>query len=468
MKITKSPLVIPGLFALLAGFGFGSVAHAAEPPTPGEPKPFTIPETTEFRLDNGLEATLVPYGNLPKVTVQVVVRTGNLNEGERRWLADFTSALMQEGTVNRSAQQVAEDVAAMGGEVFVQTGLDETIIGGDVLAEFAPDLVELLAEIVRAPALPESEVARIRADLLRNLDVAKAQAQSQAQEAFLETVYGADHPYGDIFPEPEQLQAYAAADARAFHEAEFGARRTHVYVAGVFDEQATRRAIEQAFDDWKPGPAALIDVPEAEPEHRVVLVERPDAPQSTLVLGLPVVDPSHPDFVPLQVMNALLGGSFSSRITSNIREEKGYTYSPRSVIQDNYRVAVWAEYADVTTAHTADSVREILKEIRRLQDEPPSAEELEGIQNYLTGVFVLRNSNRGSIIAQLRYMDLHGLPDDYLATYVQRINAVTPAEVSRLAGKYLPIDDLTLVVVGDLETVRPQLQALDWIGKDDL
>src|SRR5690606_11011256 len=109
MKLAKSPLVIPGLFALLAGFGFGSVAHAAEPPMPGEPKPFTIPETTEFRLDNGLEATLVPYGNLPKVTVQVVVHTGNLNEGERRWLADFTSALMQEGTINRSAQQVAED-----------------------------------------------------------------------------------------------------------------------------------------------------------------------------------------------------------------------------------------------------------------------------------------------------------------------------------------------------------------------
>ena len=462
MKNTNS------LFSLfIAGFLATSTAFAAEPPKPAEPKPFTIPETSEFELDNGLDATLVPYGSLPKVTVQVVVRTGNLNEGDKRWLADFTSALLEEGTKNRTAQQIANDVAAMGGEVFVSTGLDETVIGGDVLAEFAPDLIKLLAEITRMPALPESEVERIRADLQRQLDVSLSQAQSQAQEAFLEEIYGG-HPYGDIYPSSEQLAAYSVKDIRDFHEREFGAERTHVYVAGMFDGKAVRKAIKDAFGDWKAGSEVLVNVPEAKPVRGVVLVDRKDAPQSTIILGLPVVDPSHPDYVPLQVMNTLLGGSFSSRITSNIREDKGYTYSPRSVLRDNYRVAVWNESADVTTAHTADSIREILAEIERLRKEPPSQQELDGIKNYLSGVFVLQNSNRGSIIGQLRNINLHGLPDDYLETFVQRVNAVKPADVSAMARKYLPPDDMTLVVVGDLEAVRPQLEGLDWIREGDL
>lgn len=460
MKTTKSLILLAGLLA-------GSIASSAEPPAPSAPKPFTLPQPVEFALDNGLEATLVPYGSLPKVTVQVVVRTGNLNEGEKRWLADFTSALLQEGTKNRSAQQLAADVAAMGGEIFVSTGLDETMIGGDVLTEFAPDLVMLLAEIARSPALPESEVARIKADLLRSLEVSRSQAQTLAQEAFLEATYG-DHPYGDILPDAAQVSGYSVADARAFHEREFGAQRTHVYVAGRFDEAAVRDAVRNAFGDWHKGPAVKLDVPGSEPAHSLVLLNRKGAPQSTLILGLPVVDPSHPDFVKLQVMNTLLGGSFGSRITSNIREDKGYTYSPGSSIDANYRVATWAEHADVTTVHTADSVREILKEIARLQSEPPPAAELAGIKNYLSGVFVLQNSSRGSIIGQLRNMELHGLPADHLSTFVQRVNAVTPAEVSEMAKKYLAIDDMTLVVVGDLETVRPQLEGLDWIKEGDL
>lgn len=455
------------LLNVIAALAFSVVATAAEPPKPAPAKPFNLPEVQEFSLDNGLEATLVAYGNLPKVTVQVAIRTGNLNEGEQRWLADFTSALLQEGTVNRSAQQVAADVAAMGGEIFVSTGLDETVIGGDVLAEFAPDLVKLLAEIARTPALPESEMERIRADLQRQLDVSMSQAQAQAQEAFLEEIYG-DHPYGDIYPTSEQLASYGIKDIRAFHEREFGAERTHVYVAGVFDAGAVREAIKQSFGDWKAGNEVLVNVPEANPVRGVVLVDRNDAPQSTIILGLPVVDPSHADYVPLQVMNTLLGGSFSSRITANIREDKGYTYSPRSVLRDNFRVAVWNESADVTTAHTADSIREILAEIQRLQKEPPPQDELDGIKNYLSGVFVLQNSNRGSIIGQLRNINLHDLPDDYLETFVQRVNAVKPADVSAMARKYLPPDDMTLVVVGDLETVRPQLEGLDWIREGDL
>jgi predicted Zn-dependent peptidase len=172
---------------------------------------------------------------------------------------------------------------------------------------------------------------------------------------------------------------------------------------------------------------------------------------------MPVADPSSPDWIPQSVMNALLGGSFASRITSNIREQKGYTYSPFSQVSARYRDAYWVETADVTTKDTGASIKEILAEIKRLQSEPPSETELKGIQNYLAGTFVLQNSSRAGIIGQLHFVDQHGLPADYLNTYVSRVYAVTPQQVQRMAAKYIRPDKATIVVVGDTKVIADQV-----------
>jgi zinc protease len=156
-------------------------------------------------------------------------------------------------------------------------------------------------------------------------------------------------------------------------------------------------------------------------------------------------------------MNALLGGSFGSRITSNIREQKGYTYSPRSQVSTRFRDAYWVEIADVTTKDTGAALKEIFSEIDRLQAEPPSATELKGIQNYLAGTFVLQNSSRDGIVGQLAFMDLHGLPDDYLTTYVQKVYAVTPADVQKMAAEHIPDDRATIVIAGDLKVINDQI-----------
>jgi predicted Zn-dependent peptidase len=217
------------------------------------------------------------------------------------------------------------------------------------------------------------------------------------------------------------------------------------------------KAIRQAFEGWKKGPAASVRPPKPAGGRKLELIDRPGAVQSTITLGLPVVDPSNPDYLPLVVMDSLLGGSFGSRITSNIREQKGYTYSPNSQVSTRYRDAYWAESADVTTKDTGASLKEIFAEIDRLGKETPSEKELRGIQNYLGGIFILRNSVRPGIIGQLEFMDLHGLPDDYLNTYVQRVNAVTPADVQRIAAKYIRSADATIVVAGDQKVIADQL-----------
>jgi predicted Zn-dependent peptidase len=157
------------------------------------------------------------------------------------------------------------------------------------------------------------------------------------------------------------------------------------------------------------------------------------------------------------VTDALLGGSFASRITSNIREAKGYTYSPNSQVSTRYRDAYWVEVADVTTAVTGPSLKEIFYEIDRLRKEPPTEDELQGIKNYLAGIFVLQNSNRFGVINQLAFLDLHGLDEKYLTTYVQKVFAVTPKDVQRVAQTYLIDDKMTLVVVGDRGKIADQL-----------
>jgi predicted Zn-dependent peptidase len=427
------------------------------PPEGGEPKAFNLPETTTFELDNGLQATLVEYGALPKVTVNVIMRTGNINEGpEQVWLADLTGDLLKEGTTSRSATQIAQEAARMGGSVNIGVGLDQTFVNGDVLSEFGPDLVALMADVLQHPAFPESEVERLKRDRLRTLGIQTSQPQSQAMAKFRSEMYG-DHPYGRIFPTEVMLQRYTLDDIQAFYDANAGAARTHVYVSGKFNKRAMERAIRDAFGDWEQG--AEVEMVEVAPQsERVIhIVDQPGAAQSNVYIGLPVIDPSQEDYVALQVTNALLGGSFGSRITSNIREDKGYTYSPFSQVSTRYRDAYWAEVAAITTDVTGPAIQEIFNEIERLREEPPPQEELEGIQNYLAGTFVLQNSSRGGIINQLAFLDLHGLPKSYLTNYVQNVYAVTPEEVQRIAQEYLRPEDMLIVIAGDKSKVQPQV-----------
>ena len=443
---------------LLAGAAPAAAQEREAPPAPGTPRDFALPPKRELTLPNGLEVTLVPYGVVPKATARLVVRTGNIDESaEQVWLADLTGDLMQEGTMTRTAAQVAEQAAAMGGALQVSVGPDATTFGGEVLSQFTPDFLRLIADVVRNPAFPPSELPRLKAARLRQLSIARSQPQSLALERFRASVYP-NHPYGRVFPDSQALGGYSVEQIRAFHDANFGAARAHLYVVGRFDEAAVERAIREALGAWERGTAPRTHPPTPTSARVVHIVDRPKAVQSTIYMGLPVIDPSSPDYVAMLVTNSLLGGSFGSRITSNIRERKGYTYSPFSTVSSRYRDAYWAEVADVTTNVTGASLTEILHEIDSLRAVPPSAEELRGIQNYLAGTFVLQNSSRSGIISVLQMVDLHGLGDAYLTGFVRRVYAVTPADVQRIARTHLAPERMTIVVVGDREVIAEQLR----------
>ncbi len=428
-------------------------------PEPGEPRAFRLPETERFTLENGLTVTLAPYGRTPKVTVLLVLPTGSVDEAEDEvWLAALTGDLAMQGTTSRDAEQITVDAAAMGGTLSLTVGADRTNVGADVLEEHAPGLVRLIADVVRNPTFPASELGRLQDDRLRRLSVALQQPGTLTQAAFVRRLYP-DHPYGRTLPTPDMIRSFDRDRIASFWGAHYGPVGAHLYVSGRFDAGAVRDAVEEALGPWSREDAAPPPpAPTPAGGRELVFVERPGAPQSTLFLGLPVVDPSHEDYVALQVTNALLGGSFASRIVRNIREDKGYTYSPSSFVSSRYRSAYWVQTADVGSDVTGAALREILFEIDRLREEPPSAEELRGIQNYLAGLFVLQNSSRGGIVAQLSFLDLHGLPREYLTGYVERVHAVTPEEVRRIARTYLTPDRMLLAVTGDPALALPQIR----------
>jgi predicted Zn-dependent peptidase len=427
------------------------------PPAGGPPKPFNVPAHESYALPNGMKVTLVPYGNLPKVTLSLAVRTGNLNEpADMPGLADRAGKLMKEGTTSKSSKQIAEEAAGMGGAVNITVGPDESDVTTDVLSEFGAKAAALLADVVQHPLFPESELPRLKNDAQRQLTISKSVPQNMALEKFRKVLYG-DHPYGTVFPTQESIEKTTVADIKKFYGGNFGAARSHLYVAGRFDVAEVKKAIAAGFGGWTKGPAAVNNVPKVKPQHLLDLTDRPGAAQSTLLLGMPVPDATSPDAIPLGVANTLLGGSFGSRITSNIREQKGYTYSPSSQISRRYHDAYWAETADVTTQHTGASLKEIFAEVDKLAKEPPADAELKGIQSYLSGLFVIQNSSRGALINQLRFVDLQGLGEDYLKTYVQKVNAVTPSDVTKMTAAYIKPDQMTIVVVGDKATVAEQV-----------
>ena len=447
-------LLVLGMITVVVAPSF---AQKQTPPAGGPPKAFALPAHETYTLPNGMKVTLVPYGALPKVTASLVVRAGTVNQSTEQYsIASFLGNLLKEGTTTRSAKQLAEEFAQMGGDLNVGIGEDESAFTTDVLTEFGPNAVKLLADVSMHPVLPKSELPRLKNDALRQVTIARSIPQQIAAERFRKILYP-DHPYGRVLPAAEDIQKQTVANAKAFYEGNFVASRAHLYVAGRFDSAAVKKAIAEGFSSWAKGTPAALAPPKPQAKHVLDVTDRPGAAQSTIFVGLPVASADSPDNIPLAVTNTLLGGAFSSRITANIREAKGYTYSPNSQISRRVHDAYWAETADVTTAVTGPSLKEIFGEVERLQKEAPGAEELKGIQSFLSGLFVIQNSSRGALIGQLRYVNLQGLGEDYLKMYVQKVNAVTPADVQRMTAQYIKPEQMTIVVVGDKAKISEQL-----------
>lgn len=452
----KSLIVLS--FAVSILFTSSLFAQKETPPVGGEPKPFVFPKEETYTLPNGLKVTLVQYGTVPKVAFQTTIYVGTKDDAKgKKGVSDIVSSMLKEGTTTRTAEQIARETAEMGGSINVGTGTDSTNISGEVLSEFDVNFLNLMADVILNPNFKTEDLERLRANKLRELAVGRTQAGNQAWEKFREVIFP-NHPYGQINPTDDEVKSYTLADVKTFYDSNYGAARTSLYVVGMFNETAVKSAIEKAFGNWKRGTSNSRNVPNIQAKRSLVAIDRPNSPQSTIYLGMPAPNPSEADYPKFTVMDALLGGAFASRITANLREDKGYTYSPGSFVWTRFKTGYWIESADVTTKHTGDSIKEILFEINRMKNEPVSDTELQGIKNYLVGLYVLQNSSRFGVIGQLESMNYNELSRSSIDNYVKDISAVTVQDVQNMAKKYLSEDTMTIVVVGDKAEIAEQLK----------
>ena len=454
-------VILSALAGALIAAAPAAAQHSYPPlPKPGPTRPYQVPASETYTLPNGMQVTLIRFGQVPKATVNLRVYAGGLNEGDRTGLSALTAQMLREGAAGKKGSDLAEEAASMGGSINIGNGLHETTLGIAALSEHAPDAIGLLGSIALHPDFPASELERIRQNTLRSLAVARSQPQTAANAALAATYYGADSPFGRILPTDEQVKSYSLDDIKAYYRSNFGANRARIYIAGQFDTAAVKSTIEQVFGRWAAGPERLMVVPTAKPGPQVILVDRPGASQSTLRLAWPAPVAGAPGDIPFEVMDALLGGSFTSRITQNIREEKGYTYSPFSSVDFNPGEGTWTFNADVTTDVTGAALKEVFGEIRELQTQPVPDAEGNGIRTWMSGTYILQNASSAGLIGSLAQRDMLGLPADWITTYVPKFIAVTNSQIQQAARDQLPLDKMTLIVVGDLARVEPQLRAL--------
>jgi zinc protease len=432
-------------------------------PLAGPAPVIKLPQGQRFTLANGM--TVLHHYNpaLPLVAAELIVRAGaSANPPAHPGLAGFTAALLDEGTASRSAPQIADELAQLGTAIGIASGAESTRLSFLALkANFAPTLA-IAADLLRNPAFPAQEVERQRASRLSELTQLGEDASSIADLVAANLVYGAGHPfgYGELGTEAA-IKATTAADLRAFWRTYYVPNNAALVLAGDLTLAEATSLAEAAFGSWPAGVLATPAVVAPSPaKGGVVLVPKADATQTALHVTLPGAERKTADFAALEVMNAALGGLFTSRINNNLREEKGYSYGVFSAFDYRRSAGSFDIAGSVRANATGASVSEIVKEVTAMREVALPAAELENAKNAqvlsLPGHFDT-NEGVGASLAGLYVMDL---PLDYYSTLAQQFSAVTAAQVQAVARKYLVPEKLVVVAVGERKKIEPQLKKL--------
>ncbi len=437
----------------------------SKPPEPGTPPALRLPVPRIFRLSTGLMVYLVEQHNLPIVSANLIVLSGSdQNPSELPGLSSFTAEMLDEGTRKRSALQIAFDADQLGATISTGSTTDISYLAARTLRKNVDPAFELLSDVLLNPEFPEHEIERIRHDRLTQILQQKDNPNILATKVFFSCVYGADHPYGYIEIGTEESNRKTGREELArFWRAGYVPGRSALVVSGDISEDELHLLAEKCLGQWKgQSPEFRFPAVHAAGGRRVVLVEKPDSPQTVLRLGHVGVERSNPDFVAIEVMNTGLGGLFSSRINQNLRERHGYTYGASSAFVFRRGPGPFLVVTGVRTDVTAPAVTEILNEIERMRTTLPTPEELalakDSIARSLPGLFETTPQTASSI-GQLFTYDL---PPDYYRQLPGQIESVTAEEVRRVAERYLKPEDMVLVAVGDRGKIERELEKLDF------
>lgn len=436
-----------------------------KPPAAGKAKPLALPAAQSFTLANGLTVIHSPKPGLPLVSASLVLRAGQaVNPADKPGLAGFVAAMLPEGSTTRSAQQIAESLAALGATLTAQGGAEDARLDFSGRKAAARDGLALLADVALNPAFAAPDIERVKAQRLAALAQQREQADLLASVVGNRAVYGEGHPLAaNALGTEASLQAVDAAALRGFWQAHYRPERAALVVAGDLTEAELRALVEPLFGAWQGHGAAPVvaPLPPARPiAARTVLVDKPGAPQTALAVVAPGPTAAVPDVASLKVMNAALGGLFTSRINNQLREVKGYTYGIYSGYTLGRERGQFGIRGSVRTDVTGAALVDMWKEIAGMRAKPMGAAELNRVRNAqllsLPGLF----DTNGAVVGGYAGNWSTGQPLSAITELPAKYAAVTSASALKAAQQHLDPARLIVIAVGDQAKVQPQLEAL--------
>lgn len=440
------------------------VLDRSRPPAPGPLRPFHFPDIRRRTLDNGLEVLVAENHAFPIATLDLVFPSGALSEtDDRAGLAALTAGLLESGAGGRDATRVAEDVDRLG--LALETGIswDTSLIGFTALTSRLEAGMGILADLALRPTFPQREVERIRDERLAALVQRRGDPSTLAEELIAYYSFPHGHPFGRrLHGQQVTLSSLSRDDVVEFHASHYLPAGAWLCAVGDVTLDGVCALAERLFAGWSgaPPPPRVPETPVRFGQTTIVLADRPGSVQSEVRLGHVGISRTAEDYLAVTVMNAILGGLFSSRLNLNLRERLGYTYGAMSVLQMRRLPGMLTLSAAVQSEGTAHSVSEMLREMRRLQDELVPEAELSDARSYMAGTFPLALQTTDGLAGKLSTLAVHGLPDDYYDTYAQQLLAVTAEEVREAARRRLMPDRAAVVVVGDAAKLRGPLEEL--------
>ncbi|GAB4436810.1 MAG: pitrilysin family protein [Anaerolineae bacterium] len=421
-----------------------------------------FPPFEQFTLDNDLNVIFVPQAETPKLRLQLNVGGSNAAApAEQQGVADLMADLLTKGTESRSAAEIAETIEAAGGSVGSSAALEWTSLSVDAPTTETTLAFDLLSDMARHSTFPEKEFDVVKTQTLTFLEQDEVNPASMANRQFGRLAYGG-HPYGFI-TNLETVGSLTREDVAEFHQTYYKPNNALLVIVGDITAEEAKAETERVFGDWAAGNVPdFLDYPAAKlgDTSLIYLVDRPTSEQATVQVGNRAIDARNPDRYALSVVNTVLGGGSSSRLYTNLREDKGYTYGVYSRFGRPNDTSTFRVVGDVSQDHAADAVQEILSELERIRTEPIAEQELTDAKNQLIGNFALAIEQPSDFADQLATRYLTGIPIEELNDYLQAIEQVTAEEAQAAAAKYIDSDQPIIVVVGDAEAVKPQLEQL--------
>ena len=421
-----------------------------------------LPPAQEATLKNGMHVVVLESNHrLPIFSMEMVLMSGGFSDpADMRGLANMTALLMREGTAKHSSREISEALDTIGANFNASSGVSSftTNIQTGGLTENLDQILDLYAEIILTPKYPTEEVDRYKSRVIDSMPQLRGNPTFLAQERLLQAIYQS-HPASLVTASADAIRKITAADLMKFHDANYVPNNATLYVAGDVTLKDMMPKLEKIFGNWKPGTVKQPTLPPVptQADTKIHLINRPGSVQTVFQIGSLSLERTSPDYVAAQVMNRILGVGPPSRLFLNIREANGYTYSVSSNINGNRYPGLFTAQSPVRTDVTEGTIREFMGEFKRIRDEKVTPAELENAKRAIVGNFALQLENPAGRLNNIITQKLYGLPANYWDTYPQKVNAVTAEDVQRVAQKYIDINHMQIVAVGDASKTRDVL-----------